>query len=134
QFPWGTQTFWGDQHAYTWSRGIWGPHIAQSALMALEAWAFAELDNGRDFDDVLRQVVEGHESVGVLGVAVAMLLRQRRATPAGVALIGSSRLWRWDIQRMIHDGPVNSNTIAFVRSVGSPAHRAVLASNALEFR
>ena len=134
RFPWGTQTFWGDLQAYTWSRGIWGPHVAQSGLMALEAWAFAELDKGRDFDSVIQQVVEGHESVSVLGVAVAMLLRHRRATLAGVALIGSSRLWAWDIQRMMQDGPMNSNTIAFVRAVGSAGHKAVLASNALEFR
>ncbi|ODT32136.1 MAG: hypothetical protein ABS35_02785 [Kaistia sp. SCN 65-12] len=47
EFPWGRQTFWGDPGHYQWFRGGQSPYMVASALMALEHWAFAEIDKGR---------------------------------------------------------------------------------------
>lgn len=38
EFPWGRQTFWGDQGQYQWFRGGQSPYTVASALMALERW------------------------------------------------------------------------------------------------
>lgn len=134
KFPWSHQTFRGEARTYTWSRGVWGPSAVEAGLMALEAWAFSELDRGAAFDDLLRRVVEGHESIAILGVAVAMLLKSGRASKTGLALIGSSRIWNWDLQRSLGERTFQTNLIAFSGSTGTPEHRSVLASNALPFR
>jgi hypothetical protein len=86
-FPWGQQTFWGASQQFLWSRGIWGSHTVGCGLMALEDWAFREVEKGRAVDEVLRSVLEGHTSVGALGVA----LRSDRGDPAtlrGDAAVG----------------------------------------------
>lgn len=134
-FPWGDQTFWGNDQVYTWYRGVWGPDIAKSALMALESWALGQLRNGRDLDEVLREVLEGHESVAPLGVAVSLISDTRKATPTGAAIVGSARLWRWDLVRYQHDqSSIPPNTIGLGRFGVDDGVKAVLASNALAFR
>src|SRR5436190_10490406 len=60
-FPWGKQTFWGNTRVYGFYRGIHGPHVLDSALMALEQWAFSELAKGRAADEIIRDVVDGNE-------------------------------------------------------------------------
>lgn len=134
QFPWGKQTFYGDDQIFGWHRGVWGPDAAQGALMALEAWAFREADTGRPLDDILRDILEGNESCAVLGVAVSLVLEARVATPGGVPLIGSARLWNYDLRRWQQDQGMNPNLMAFAMSPGSAGHRALAASNALESR
>lgn len=133
-FPWGAQTFWGDEQVYLWFRAIWGPSVAQAGLMALEKWALDELEGGRPLDDVMREVVEGHDSCAVLGVAVSLLLQSQTATPAGVPLIGSARLWDYDLRRWQQERDPHPNLITFSISPGNEAHKAVLAGNALPFR
>lgn len=134
-FPWGDQTFWGDDHIYTWYRGGWGPDIANGALMALESWALGQLKNGRDLDEVLREVLEGHESVAPLGVAVSLISDARKATPAGAAIVGSARLWSWDLVRLQHDqSSLPPNTIGLGRFGMDEGVKALLASNSLAIR
>ncbi|MHB1587580.1 MAG: hypothetical protein ACYCRH_11520 [Acidiferrobacteraceae bacterium] len=102
-FPWGQQTFWGDAQQYVWSRGIWGSHAVGSGLMALEAWAYKEVENGRPVDEVIQDVLEGHESIAALGVAVAVMLESQHISEVTLPLLTSQRLWDWDIQRHTHD-------------------------------
>ncbi|HZH27412.1 MAG TPA: hypothetical protein VEY95_09540 [Azospirillaceae bacterium] len=134
KFPWGPQTFWGNGQVYAWFRAIWGPTVVQAGLMALEAWALGQLDQGAALDNVIHDVVEGHNGCAVLGIATTLLLRAQNATPAGVALIGSARLWEYDLQRWQHDRGLNPNVIAFAMSPGSKDHQAVLTGNALPLR
>ena len=112
-FPWGQQTFWGGAQEYLWSRGTWGSHAAGSGLMALEAWAFKAVEKGRPPDDVLRDVLEGHESVAALGVAASIALETRLRSEATLPLLTSQRLWAWDIQRNVSDMGCTSNLIGF---------------------
>ena len=133
-FPWSGQTFWGDNQVYTWFRGVWGPDVVKGALMALESWALAQREAGRDLDEVLRETLEGHQSAGALGVAVSLMLDARSPTPAGAAIVTSARLWNWDLTRWQHDRGLNPNTIGLALSNDMEGRKALLASNALAIR
>ena len=111
-FPWGPQTFWGDQRVYQWYRAVNGPKPVECGLMALEAWALKELDVGRDVDEIIREVLEGQECCGVLGIAISVMLKVQRPTPAGAAIITSARLWSWDLWRWQQDRQYPVNLIA----------------------
>lgn len=102
--------------------------------MALEHWALGQLDKGRALDDVVHDVLEGHDGCAALGIAVSLILKVGCPTPVGVAIIGSSRIWSWDLHRWQHDRGMPINLIAFSSSPGSLDHRATLDSNALPFR
>lgn len=113
-FPWGEQTFWGASHQFLWSRGIWGSHAVGSGLMALEDWAFRETENGRPVDEVLKLVLEGHTSVGALGVACAVAVETQHRSEVTLPLLTSQRLWKWDIERHVQEmGSYSSNLIGF---------------------
>lgn len=103
EFPWGTQTFWGDQRIYGWYRGLFSCDILGSALMALEDWAFSELEAGRDVDEIVRELVTGHESVATLGIALGILLDKDVLSPAAAALVGCQHIWAMDDYRWQHD-------------------------------
>ncbi|MBN1210300.1 MAG: ATP-binding protein [Myxococcaceae bacterium] len=112
-FPWGQQTFWGGTQQYQWSRGTWGSHVVGSGLMALEVWAFKEVEKGRPVDEVLRDVLQGHESVAALGVAVSIALQTRHCSEITLPLLTSQRIWVWDIERCVSDTSHSSNLIGF---------------------
>lgn len=102
-FAWGTQTFWGDQRIYGWYRGLYSCDILASALMALEDWAFSELEAGRYVDEIIRELVTGHESVATLGIALGVLLDKDALSPAAAALVGCQHIWAMDEYRWQHD-------------------------------
>lgn len=99
RFPWGEQTFWGDQQQYMWARGAWGPNVVSCGLMALEAWAFAQVAAGCDTDAIIHEILAGHQSVAALGIAVAMMLETQHCSETTLPLMASQRIWKWDIQR-----------------------------------
>jgi hypothetical protein len=70
-FPDGPRTFRGDFGIYQWSRGGTGPLVVASALMALEAWGHRQIEGGRRFDQVLRDVL-GADTSSVAFVCVAI--------------------------------------------------------------
>jgi hypothetical protein len=102
-FPWGTQTFWGDQRIYGWYRGLFSCDILGSALMALEDWAFSELEAGREADEIVRELITGHESVATLGIVLGVLLDKNALSPAAAALVGCQHIWAMDEYRWQHD-------------------------------
>ncbi|SMX37179.1 hypothetical protein OCA8868_01313 [Octadecabacter ascidiaceicola] len=60
--------------------------------MALEDWAFSELEAGRDPDEIVRDLVSGHESVATLGIALGILLEKDSMSPVAVALVSCQRI------------------------------------------
>src|SRR5439155_9863057 len=98
-FPWGKQTFWGNTRVYGFYRGIHGPHGLDSALMALEQWAFSELAKGRAADEIIRDAVDGNECCAVLGIALGVAIQANCASDVSLALVATAHLWRWDIER-----------------------------------
>ena len=103
-FPWGTQSFWGDGQVYSWFRGGWGNHASKSGLMALEHWAFERIEAGDDFGTVLRKVLEGNESVAALGIAVSLCIAHLdKSMDFLVEFITSPHIWNWDLKRSVTD-------------------------------
>lgn len=135
EFPWGWQTFWGDHGQYHWFRGGQSPYTVASALMALERWAFGEIDKGHPVDKVVRDVLEGHDNWAVLGIATALYLETQQVSAVSVVLIGSQRLWKVDLTRQLRDQSARTNLTGFggmlgeKKKVDRPHYDAVDADN-----
>ena len=99
KFPWGEQEFWGNMRVYGFYRAIHGPHLLDSALMALEEWAFSGLENGRSADDIIFDVLKENKCCAVLGIALEIAIQSNSTTNVSLALLGSAHLWLWDIGR-----------------------------------
>lgn len=128
-FPWGRQVFWGDTRLYRGARGIFGPSAVNSGWMALEAWAFRQLEKDVPVDDVLRAVLEGQKSVGALAIAAAVALQAQHSSAASLPIATNQRLWHWDIQRHLDDRTEMANLIGFVKPHERPHAVAVKAGN-----
>jgi len=129
-FPWGQQEFWGDDRHYFWFRGHGGPQVVECALMALERWAIAQIDAGRPLDEVLQQLLEGHTSIAILGIAVHLAMRAKQVSPTTLALLRSVRLWRLDLQRKVQEQELQSaGLIGFETRGGDAVHRQAVADN-----
>lgn len=140
-FPWGQQEFWGGDRHYLWFRGHGGPQVVECALMALERWAIAQFDSGRPLDEVLQQLLEGHASIGILGIAVHLALRAKQASPTTLALLRSLRLCQLDLERKIREQELQSaGLIGFEKGGADAMHRQAVAdgnrmtSRSLELR
>jgi hypothetical protein len=134
QFPWGKQVFWGDSRLYLGSRGSFGPSTVNSGWMALEAWAFRELENGTPVDDVLKAVLEGHKSVGALAVAAAIALQAQHTSATTLPIATNQRLWHWDIRRQVDDMVPMANLIGFIKPQDRPHALAVKEGNVRPIR
>jgi hypothetical protein len=136
-FPWGNQEFWGTVQQYKWFRGHGGPQLVECALVSLEKWAIESIDSGRAPSDVIREVVEGHSSIGVLGIAVHLSLKYQEVSATTLPLVSSFRLWRLDIRRYAHEPEFQSAClIGFdLSKAGDLNHRqAVIDMNSLPSR
>ena len=99
EFPWGAQRFWGDGDSYSWTSDHPAPQPLACAFMALAHWAHKELDRGVPPDELIRQVVEGHESWAVLALAVTLALEAGHASLTTLPIASTQRLWRMDMAR-----------------------------------
>lgn len=122
-FPWGVQQFWGGDREYLWHRGTWAPHALASGFLAVEEWCYSEIESGRHVDDVIREVVEGNQSVGVLGIAVSLILHTSLVSEAAFPIVMAQRLWYVDLNRMVND--TSGSTVSLIGfKQGDEAHVA----------
>jgi hypothetical protein len=122
-FPWGCQNFWGTASVYVWSRAINGPPAIECALMALENWAFSQVEGSRDIDAIIQDVVSANECCAVLGIAAALAIANDHVSPVTLPLVCSQRLWTWDIQRLSQDvRRSHLNLIGFGLNITDEAH------------
>ena len=77
EFPWGVQEFWGNEKQYIWKKPVWINNAISSAYMVLENWCFEQLEQGRDFDELIQKITLGHESVAILGVVSVLALNKQ---------------------------------------------------------
>jgi len=127
EFPWGQQEFWGSTREYMWYRGHGAPNSVNCALMALERWAFRELENGRTADDVIEQLLEGHSCITVLGIAVFIALHTQNVSTVTLPLITSQRLWHSDLNRYVQEGELQSASfIGFEQTKMDQVHRVAI--------
>lgn len=103
QFPWGVQRFWGGDREYLWYRGMSVPHALACGFMALEEWCFSELERGRPVDELIRQVVEGNQSVSILGIASMLALHAERVSETVFPIVTAQRLWSADFNCMVQE-------------------------------
>ncbi len=103
EFPWGKQTFWGDERTYCWYIGQLGPQSLESAWLAQTHWAHTQLEGGAELDSLIQQVTEGHENVAALGLAVSLAVEHNERSPAVRALLAAQRLWVMDINRQAQE-------------------------------
>lgn len=129
QFPWGRQVFWGDYRLYLGARGCFGPSTVNSGWMALEAWAFRELEKGSPVDDVLKAILEGQQSVSALAVAAAIALQAQHTSAITLPIATNQRLWHWDIRRQVDDMGQMANLIGFIKPQDRPHGLAVKEGN-----
>lgn len=111
EFPWRTQQFWGGRREYLWSRGIWAPNPLACAYLSLDQWAFAELERGRDANELIQQIVTGNECVAVLGIAAAIALQGYVVSDTVEPILASQRLWRADIERSAQEISVKTSSL-----------------------
>ncbi len=98
QFPWGIQQFWGGDREYLWYRRA--PKEITSGFMALEDWCFAELERGRTVDELIYQIVEGNQCIGILAIVSLLALHTDRVSETVFSIIKTQRLWFADLNRM----------------------------------
>ncbi len=102
-FPWGRQRFWGGQRTYAWYFGEGGPQPLDAAFLTMTHWAHKRLEEGRELEELIHEVVEGHDNVAALGLAVSLALEKVERLPAVFSLISSQRLWHLDFRRQIEE-------------------------------
>ncbi|MGE4296492.1 MAG: hypothetical protein AB7E47_00565 [Desulfovibrionaceae bacterium] len=112
-FPWGPQRFLGGASEYLWFRGGLGPAPVVCGYQALAAWAFEELDRGRQVDGLIQQIVAGNECIAALGVAVVIALHANVISDVTFCLATSQLLLHVDFQRMINDLHPSASLIGF---------------------
>ncbi len=123
QFPWGKQRFWGGDREYFWHRGTWAPDALASGFLALEDWCFSELERGRPVDDVIRQIVQGNESIGILGMAASLILHTDLVSETAFPIVLAQSLWHVDLSRMVQDGSGEQTSLMGFKA-GDEAHVA----------
>jgi hypothetical protein len=134
-FPWGKQQFWGGDGQYLWHRGMWAPNAVACAYMALEDWAFAELERGRALDELVKQIVTGSECIAILGIVVALALHAEEPSEAVFPLATSQRLLAADQNRMRQDFTSSTtNLMGFRHKSELPHVEAIKAANARPVR
>ena len=103
EFPWGRQRFWGHWGTYNWTNEHPAPNPITCAFMALAYWAYKELESGLSVDELIRQVVEGHESLAVLALAAALAFETNQASFTILPIATAQRLWKMDMDRVFHE-------------------------------
>ena len=133
-FPWGTQTFWGTDREYLWFRSTWAPSAIGSGFMALEEWCFAEVARARPVDELIGQVVEGNESIAILGIASMLALDTKTVSEATMPLFTSQRLLAADQNRFAQDLSSATNLIGFSSSDDKSHIAAIQKANGRSIR
>lgn len=87
--------------------------------MALEDWAFRQLKAGRPAGEVLEELLQGHTSIAVLGIAVTVALLAREVSRVTLPLVSSQRLWRIDVERSVQDSQLREAAL-----IGFEPHEA----------
>lgn len=135
KFSWGSQQFWGGDREYLWFRSSFAPDVIGSGLMALEDWAFSELDSGRPIDEIIHQIVEGNSCIAVLGVAAMLSITVDEVTVNTAVLVTSQRLLAADNDRMKNDFQSEANLIGFMNPlIDRPHVEAIKAANGRPIR
>jgi hypothetical protein len=91
-----SRTIVGDESVFGWHRGVGGPDVAASALMALEEWLYASVEAGQTLTEEIRWLLAETKSVAILGVLTDLALRHKELLNGPLApLVPIVNLHRW---------------------------------------
>ncbi|WP_228203231.1 ATP-binding protein [Acinetobacter baumannii] len=111
EFPWGIQEFWGNEKEYIWKKPVWINDAISSAYMVLENWCFEQLEQGRDFDELIQKITLGHESVAILGVVSVLALNKQVVSNSIFAVVTNFKILELDKYRFQQDLQEPSTTL-----------------------
>lgn len=111
EFPWGVQEFWGNEKQYIWKKPVWINNAISSAYMVLENWCFEQLEQGRDFDELIQKVTLGHESVAILGVVSVLALNRQVVSNSIFPVVTNFKILELDKYRFQQDLQEPSTTL-----------------------
>ncbi|KHF77843.1 hypothetical protein PJ15_0899 [Acinetobacter sp. neg1] len=103
EFPWGEQEFWGNEKQYIWKKPVWINNAISSAYMVLENWCFEQLEQGRDFDELIQKITLGHESVAILGVVSVLALNKQVISNSIFPVVTNFKILELDKYRFQQD-------------------------------
>ncbi len=113
EFPWGKQEFWGNWNVYSWFLGHLAAQPLECAFLALNYWAFKQVESGRPADKVIQAIVEGSECYAVLGLALVLALETYDVSRTTFTLVTCQRLWEHDIARCVQEPTRNIDLLGF---------------------
>ena len=102
-FPWGSQTFWGNEKEYIWSRPYWINDTLSSAFMTLEKWCFEQLEAGTNLNKLIQKITKDHESVAILSVVSVIALEQQYISKTILPLVTNQKILDLDYYRFTQD-------------------------------
>lgn len=102
-FPWGSQTFWGNEKEYIWSRPYWISDTLSSAFMTLEKWCFEQLEAGANLDELIQKITRDHESVAILSIVSLLALEQQCISESIFPLVTNQKVLDLDYYRFTQD-------------------------------
>lgn len=111
EFPWGVQEFWGNEKQYIWKKPVWINDAISSAYMVLENWCFEQLEQGRDFDELIQKITLGHESVAILGVVSVLALNKQVVSNSIFPVVTNFKILELDKYRFQQDLQEPSTTL-----------------------
>jgi hypothetical protein len=103
EFPWGKQEFWGNWNVYSWFLGHLAPQPLDCAFLALNYWAFKQIESGRPTDEVIQAIVEENECCAILGLGLVIALETYDVSKTTLPLVTCQRLWEHDIARCVQE-------------------------------
>jgi len=102
-FPWGSQTFWGNEKEYIWSRPFWINNVLSSAFMTLEKWCFEQLEANDDLNEIIQRITKDHESVAILSVVSVLALEKQCISKTVLPLVTNQKILDLDYYRFTQD-------------------------------
>lgn len=102
-FPWGSQTFWGNEQEYVWSRPYWVNDTLSSAFMTLEKWCFEQLEAHANLDELIQTITKDHESLAILSVVSVLALEQQCISESILPLVTNQKVLDLDYYRYTQD-------------------------------
>ncbi|AXY61748.1 ATP-binding protein [Acinetobacter sp. WCHAc010052] len=121
EFPWGMQKFWGNEKQYIWKKPVWINNAISSAYMVLENWCFEQLEQGRDFDELIHRITSGNESVAILGIVSVLALNKQVVSNAIFPVVTNFKVLELDKYRFQQDLQEPSTTLISLQ--GEPKYQ-----------
>ena len=103
EMPWSKQEFWGDWHVFCWGLGMSGSELLQCAYLALNYWAFKEIEKGRSSSDLIKDILEGSECYATLGLCLRLAIETFEISETTFPIVTCQRLWEHDMARLIQE-------------------------------